>query len=516
MLKTDFDIIIIGAGPTGLVLANLLGKYHKNILIIDKYAEVLEEPRAIHIDATTIRILEETGVLDEELRASFDPLPKIEYRDKKSTMVEIDPGICKINNAPASSWFYQPLLEKKLRSKLHAHASVNIHFGEAVSSITHNGNYSVTTQQGSEYTSRFLVACDGANSKVREIFSPPVIMHNFEEEWIVADIKIQDPGIFLQLPDSHIQFCSAKQPLTYIRYKTTHLRLETKINAGQQGLDILKERIHEYLGLKLDDAKQLEILRHRNYKFKTAFLADTEQLRAFKSLFFAGDAAHVMPPFIGQGMCTGIRDAYNLQWRLRMCLDLKNTDILNDYYTERIQEWKFNTKMSMLIGKFIGLENLFALKIRKALAGLIQFVVTRTKLNVPFAYSTPGFMKSRKRLFYKFNILHNKQTIDFDRISEGQFCIVLKADKLQKMASEKPLPAILERVRVIAIGRPGDKSTSTSNKHIKTETSEIVHWRIFGRNDFYIIRPDKYIHSKGRMRKLATHLSELQREYRLT
>ena len=331
---TSADILLIGYGPTSATLANLLAPLGWEIDIFDQGAEIYELPRAVFFDDEVMRTLQQIGVAHQALECS-QPVQGMELlnQDNKSLAKYEAPNSLGPLGWHAGYMFHQPTLEKILRQKLTHYPNVKVHLGHRVTQVhskDHRAWVGVTGPNGSQlYSGKFLVGCCGARSITREALNIPLQDFKGDQQWIVIDIELLNDPV---LPNTTIQYCNPDRPSTYIPTPGKLRRFELMLMPGESANEIsAPEKINELLSKWLDP-QDYRIIRSAVYEFH-ALVA--EKWRS-GPIFLAGDAAHQMPPFLGQGMCSGIKDAANLYWKLDWVMrGYANEKLLDTYEQER-------------------------------------------------------------------------------------------------------------------------------------------------------------------------------------
>ena len=299
----QFDVAIVGLGPAGAVLANLCGIAGLRTVVFERSNEPHPDPRAVHLDAEIARILQQCGFeaqLDQLLTVSAG----MEYVDTDGEHLFTFEGF---EREPLLGWhedyvFHQPDLDRMLRSGLERFDHVDVRLGEAAPPVEQ-----LTTM------ARYVVACDGASSGVREQLGIELLDRGYDEDWLVVDVDLQD-GVAIDLPTVIQQVCDPARLATYVPGHPPHHRFEFRIehhddqHTSTDALPGAWELVAPW-GFTPDNS---HLVRSARYRFH-ALMADQWRVG---SVFLAGDAAHQMPPFMGQGLCSGIRDAANLAWKL--------------------------------------------------------------------------------------------------------------------------------------------------------------------------------------------------------
>lgn len=350
------DVIVIGAGPVGSTAALLAERQGLSVLLVDASTEVYPQPRAIHFDADIMRIFQFAGIADElegRVRATSGALHNgadgEPIRDFRVVATEGDLGW------KPHYMFYQPELDALLRQRAAESAGVDAAFGWACESVNETDDHVVVQLRDSagnvrQQRARYVIAADGATSPIRKGLGIELTDYGFDEPWVVIDGDVDDESLG---PDYSIMYCDPRRPATYVPGPRTHRRWEFMILPGEDGAalgtpEAARELIREVTPW-LEDGR-LEIWRAAVYRFH-ALVAD--RWRAGRVLL-VGDAAHQTPPFYGQGMCHGIRDARNLTWKLRAILrDGVSDDLLDTYQVEREPHVRAIIEQSVANGRYI-------------------------------------------------------------------------------------------------------------------------------------------------------------------
>ena len=345
----DADVAIVGYGPVGQTLAALLAARGHSVAVYERYADLYDLPRALYFDDEIKQVWQALGVVDEIaddllpvqayewLGADGEPIARLEHPD-------VGPS------GWASGYlFYQPSLERALDRAVRALPAARVHQGWNVEALEQAGDHVALTVRHEDaeerVRARYVVGADGANSLVRQTAGIPFDDQGFAERWLVVDLQPDDMEALSWLP-SPCQWCDPERPHMHSRNGRRHRRFEFMLLPGEHADDFAdEERIWELLAPWFAPSDGV-LVRHTVYEFRGR-LART--MRSGRVLL-AGDAAHTMPPFMGQGLCSGVRDAANLAWRLDLMLRGVGDDrLLDTYSTERRaqNEWIVNLSTEM-------------------------------------------------------------------------------------------------------------------------------------------------------------------------
>lgn len=317
MPDTTYDVAVVGCGPVGVTLAGLLARRGLRVVAIDQATGLFPLPRAAHLDHEIMRVLQELGCADEIAPATIVN-PGMDFLtasgDVLLSMRAADPSP---SGWPASILFHQPGLETHMRAAA-VRAGAELRLGVAVERVTGTAPDDAVAEvhlaDGTRVQADFVVACDGARSLVRKQLDIAMDDLAFEEPWLVFDLVLRD-GV---RPPSGcvLQVCDPARPQTLVPMPPPRFRFEFMLLPGEDADELSAPgRVRELLSSWLDP-NDVEVERSAVYTFHGLIAREWRRGR----VFLAGDAAHQTPPFLGQGMCAGIRDVANLAWKLDLVL----------------------------------------------------------------------------------------------------------------------------------------------------------------------------------------------------
>lgn len=361
--QTTVDVAIAGYGPVGQTLAILLGQMGYSVAVFERWPALYPLPRAVFYDHEIRRIFLAMG-LGDELEKISQPSARYQWFNADwKVLVEIDWSAESISDGPFGYLFNQPLLEAALDRKAKSIGNnVLIHQGWEATALKQNANgcdmvlnrviredgkFSLGDEQQS-VRARYVIGADGANSFVRQSLGIEWQDLGFQEDWLVVDLQPK-PGVQLDVPDIG-QWCNPERPTTmvpggpgYRRWE--FMRLPHETIEDLQDTDKVWSLLSRWVTPDTAD-----LVRHAVYQFRSRIASNWHSGR----VMLAGDAAHVMPPFMGQGMCSGIRDAWNLSWRLDLLLrGLADDSLLDSYTLERKPQIRAVIEASMAMGKVV-------------------------------------------------------------------------------------------------------------------------------------------------------------------
>jgi len=324
--RQHWPVIVVGAGPTGLTLACLLARYGIDVLVVERNPQTVQEPRAVSIDDESLRTMQAVGIINELVPQIVLGYGSEYFSPGRRRFLKVKPKTLEYGY-PRRNAFRQPVLERLLRERLDRLSNASISFetelvefsqsAEAVTARVRRGGETI------ELTCNYLVGCDGSHSFVREKLGIEMHGSTFRERWLIIDLEqTTDPT-----RDTKV-YCNPARPCLSLPGPNGTRRFELMLHDGEQDADVLAaENVSALLRLYGND-DQAVLRRKVVYTFH-ARMAD--RWRADR-VFLAGDAAHLTPPFAGQGMNSGVRDAHNLAWKLAAVVSGRLGDRLLDTY----------------------------------------------------------------------------------------------------------------------------------------------------------------------------------------
>ncbi len=351
--RFDVDLIVVGCGPVGVTTALLTARRGLRVLAVDRATDIYDLPRAIVMDEEIQQVLRDAGVEVDDITTPLVGAEFVRADGARVTGVEIPPGFVLPSGLPPAVAYEQPQLEARLRAHATA-AGVHFDLGTELTDIADDPAGGVVAELspvrgGAErqLRARWLVGCDGARSSVRKRRGIAFVDQGFDQRWLVVDTWLRrDVALspFVQ------QICDPARSVTFVPGHDRRRRFEFLLHDDETD-DAITEpaRVAELLApwLAPDDA---EITRAVVYRFH-ALVAERFRDGA---VFLAGDAAHQMPPFNGQGLCAGLRDAANLSWKLALVdRGLAPDALLDTYDAERRPHAEAQVVHSADAGKLI-------------------------------------------------------------------------------------------------------------------------------------------------------------------
>ena len=348
-------VVIIGGGPTGIAAATLLAQHGIECVLLDRWANVYPQPRAVSADDEVFRILARLGI-GEEFAAISRPGLGLRLVDSNLNVLSEFRRSPKtgVNGFPESNMFDQPELEHLLRVNLQAYPDARLRGDAEVTAIAQTSASRVRVSftdrgDGSEQVidANYVLGCDGANSLTRRVIGAGMQDLGFTQRWLVIDV---DTHTDLHQWDGVHQLCSAVRGGTYMRVGATRYRWEFQLLGGEtaddyQSLADIYPLISPWVsGIPVE---RLTLVRTCEYTFRAQVASHWRE----RSVFILGDAAHLTPPFIGQGMGAGLRDAMNLAWKLAGVLTATLPEtVLDTYQDERKRHARAMIRYAVGIG----------------------------------------------------------------------------------------------------------------------------------------------------------------------
>lgn len=483
-------VVIVGAGPAGVTAATLLGQYGVECLVLDRWDSIYPQPRAVHLDDEIYRILVRIGIADQFATVSR-PTRGLQLIDRNHRVFAVfdRDGEQGRHGHPQANMFDQPELEHLLRTNLKDQTTVTLRENVEVTDVTQDGQGRVRvdftnrlTGQHESVLAHYVLGCDGANSVVRTAIGSTMEDLKFEQRWLVIDVE---STVELDQWEGVHQLCDPGRAATYMRIGETRYRWEFRLLEGETAADFESiEALQPLIGTWVlgIPCEQLELVRVAEYHFR-AQLADHWRDR---NVFLLGDAAHLTPPFIGQGLCAGIRDAMNLSWKIAGVLSGDFPDsVLDTYQIERKPHARALIKLAKLIGVAMTQGGKAGDLLRKAIAPRVHWVPgLRDRL---LDSETPPLRRSslvegrthRKSL--NGRLCPNAVLADgsrYDNLTSGKFVLVTAAP-----LSPPQRDALTERGAGVLEVQPG---------------SGLATWLASGMAAAALVRPDHTVMRSGR------------------
>ncbi len=351
----DTDVAIIGYGPAGVAAANALGALGVSAIAFERERDIYGRARAVTVNDWTMRLFQQVG-LDERVKADMDPtvaLRWVTYDGTELLRVPFPPGL--LGHATSYA-IYQPLMEQALRDGASRFGDkIRVEYGveaadvaqdvEGVTITTHD----MGTGESRTVRARYVLACHGGETATRERLGVKLLGDTVDVRWVVIDGKVKR-----WWPNRHILtfWSDRERPVVDIALGRDNHRWEIPLRPGETDADFATHEqlwpLLESLGVSRAD---IDIYGHAFYSHH---IRSAESWRLGEHVFLLGDAAHLMPPWAGSGMQSGIRDAFNLAWKLAGVIGgTLPAAILDSYEAERRPNVDFYTEVSVQLGRII-------------------------------------------------------------------------------------------------------------------------------------------------------------------
>jgi len=371
MAGHDVDVIVAGGGPTGVTLAGLLALRGVSVLVVEQDPAIYPLPRAAHVDHETMRLFQDLGAA-EAIIATCRSGGAYEFRNARGkVLMRLDgSGEVGAGGWPVANMVHQPSIEAALRARLAELPLAELRVATTLTGWRDAGDAIIATiadaQGEREVRARYLVGADGARSPVRKAAGIVFDELGFEEPWLVVDVLVHDPA---RLPQLNLQICDPARPTTCVQMGAGRHRWEFMIKPGEDPAAISSDASIARLMAPWNVEGAVTMERKAVYTFRARV---ARQWRCGRVLL-AGDAAHQTPPFAGQGLCAGIRDAANLAWKLSAVIhDGAAKRVLDAYQAEREPHVRAAIKMAIMMGKMVCTTSPLAAFIRDCKFGLAR------------------------------------------------------------------------------------------------------------------------------------------------
>jgi flavoprotein hydroxylase len=347
------DVLIVGYGPVGQALSILLAEKGWRVVVVERWDAPYSLPRATSFDGETARILAAAGV-GSSLAEIGEPADAYDWRNSAGqTLLRIELSPTGPYGWPDTTTMHQPALEAVLCARATTLGNLRLLRGyTATDVIEHDDRVELVAEGGESgrkrITAAWIVGCDGANSMVRAGAGVTVTDLGFSFDWLLCDVVFHEPRKF---NPTNVQICDPARPTTMVGSGPGHRRWEFMRLPGET-IDELDRADTAWRLLEPFDVtpENATLRRHTVYSFQASWADEWRRGR----ILLAGDAAHLMPPFAGQGLCAGLRDVLNLSWKLDLVLrGASDERLLGTYTAERLAHVRESIASSVELGKII-------------------------------------------------------------------------------------------------------------------------------------------------------------------
>ncbi len=511
MSSEIFDAVVVGCGPVGGITANYLGLHGLRTLVLERELHEHTQPRAFSCDDETQRNFQAAGLVGD-LAVALWPCQSMDYIDARKQVLataafkELDFG----HGHPALSYFNQPQLELVLRQGLRRFPHVELRMGHEVESYTEDEE-GLTLQVKDRRTgrtfpvrTRYLLGCDGGHSTVRHLMGVEMEGISYGEPWITLACTTPTSE-----PDFSYYVCDPERPGFATRCPFNEIRMDFLVREHERS-DVIetKEFVDQLLG-RFIDPKQVTVTRAAVFTFHSKVAARWREGR----VFLLGDAAHLMPPFLGQGMCSGIRDAINLTWKLAQVRRGAAGDALLDTYEQERRPHVVNMiKATLMMGRVMLARSKIISAVRNALmrwsyrhiAGARSFL--REFKAKPKMLVSQGFISNGRRKDSAAEGTYFPQprvgvaggdTLPLDETVGNRFAVLCVADVPEPVrqsaeALARELGGVLLRVL------PADRASEVGPGSVVDVEGKLTAWFTQYQADTALLRPDRYVYGASR------------------
>lgn len=329
-MSRDFEVLVVGGGPVGVKTLVELGHADVQAVGIEQWPEMWKQARAVHFDAEAMRSFQPIGLASQ---VSDLTTPMRHYRmenEAGETLLSHVTGEWGPQAWPGENLFHQPEIDALLRAEVERLPSVELRLGTKLLGIeedTEGVHCRVETPEGTQrtLTARWVIACDGANSTVREAFGISLENLGVDDPWLVVDGHLHGTA---DIEGDMVALGRHSRPALWLRLPGDRARIELKVLPGDDPDEIITPEGVARLSKGLLTPENFTPDRRSIYTFR-ARVADTWRVG---NVFLAGDAAHQAPPLFGQGLCAGMRDVANLAWKIRLVAQGRAPESLLDTY----------------------------------------------------------------------------------------------------------------------------------------------------------------------------------------
>ena len=495
------QVLIVGAGPVGLTLANFLGRAGVRCLVIEQQPTTSDEPRAVNLDDESLRSMQAAG-LDQLVASTILPTVGTKYIAPDGKTI----AFAHPKSRPQGHWpknvFVQPDFDAMLALEAAKLESVAVRFSTALTSLTQDASGVLASLAGSEGSSSvhadWVVGCDGGRSTTRDLLGVRMSGSTFEQPWIVVD-TVDDPNRH-RYSKHHLD---PQRPFIVVPGRNGRCRYEFMLLPGESAEHMLSwTSLEALLGPHRTIVRE-QVIRSVVYTFH-ALLA--ERWRVGRVLL-AGDAAHMMPPMAGQGLNSGIRDAHNLSWKLAMVVAGQSSpDILETYEEERRAHAAAMIRLSTRMGRIL-------MTTSRSKAALIRWsfaaskmippanrYVTEMRFKPPPAYSS-GFLQAPRKGSWLGRLLPQPPVmlpegavVPLDDVLGAGFCLIaVGTGPLAFDAFTQPIWDVVGARRIeLALDdvNPLPSSTHLSIADVDEKLAATLARHV---GDVLLVRPDRYV-----------------------
>lgn len=522
------SVAVVGAGPVGVTAANLLGSYGVETLILDRDTEIVDYPRAIGIDDETLRTLQGVGLADQILGSVIQNAPLRLIDAAGRGLADVRPTSRELG-WHRRNIFMQPTAEALLRGGLKRFPHVRVSLGTELLELRQDDDGVILLLDGRdgrrEVRADYVIAADGGRSTVRDRLGIRLEGTTHPRRWVVIDCA-NDP---LDAPYTALH-CDPRRPYVSARLPDGHRRWEFMLFPGEDADDVLtRDRVDELLRRHVPDPGSVEVIRSRVYTHHSRVAARFVHGR----VVLAGDAAHLMPPWAGQGLNTGIRDVTNLCWKLAAITGGQAEDsLLASYDQERRPHATAMIGLSDTLGRILGQRRRGVAKARDRLLRTASVLpaVRRWVLEMrfkPIPHYRDGFLAVHQARDDDFGVgrmfpqpmvedLDGRQ-VRLDEVLGPWFALVgFGCDPLSRLTAAERAAVGRFRARVVKVVESRSAPGRRRGEHptgdlvvVEDLDNHLRPWFQDRRCDVVLVRPDRCVAAAGTADRIGGALAGL-------
>lgn len=492
------DVIISGCGPVGALTGNLLGQMGVKTLLLERDVAPHGEPRAFSCDDEGLRIYQATGLLDQLMKDMRETRFAEYVGGSGKRFAEVHTGDTDFGFGHTPLWFFhQPLLEGALRDGFRRFPHVELRQGVAFESVEQrDGGVTVhyrDVASGELHTvrARYLLACDGARSSVRKALGIPMSGKAYGEPWLAVSGTIEG-----EAPDICRFVCDPKRPAFVATGAVNQLRWEFMMLPGETREELEKPETIGKLIAPYIDPKRVRIERAQVYTFHCLSAARWRE----GNVFLLGDAAHTMPPFMGQGLVSGMRDAANIAWKLKRVIHGQAPEALLDTYEqERRSHVAGVQKLCVNVGRLFLARNPMVATARDVLMRTIQKIPSVRDFIQGFKFKQPpiheqGFYLGGKgEYFIQPRVkLESGDEVLLDDALGHDFTVMCRWDAPEEQLVRARELADSLGGRLVTF-RPEKEAPKSAAESLVDFTGKLTEWFSRQAADVVVLRPDRFV-----------------------